>query len=86
MGAVCGGGGEEESIVCSSDFCDHSVLYSIQIISSAFIGVDMAVTGIVVGVSEGFRIGNGGGGNFGFSSGGFCGFGTWILKDSLLVS
>ena len=39
-GAVCGGGGEDESIVCSLGFRDHNDFSSMQIISSAFIDVD----------------------------------------------
>ena len=57
-----------------------------QYLSSAFIGVDVTATGTVGNGSEVFRIDDGGGGSFGISSGGVCGFGTWILKDSLLVS
>ena len=61
-GAVCVGGGDDESMVGSSGFCCHNVLSSMQMMSSAFMGVDVTVTGTVGEGPEFFNIGEGGGG------------------------
>ena len=75
-GAVCAGGGQKVSAVRSYAFSDQSDLSSKQIKSSAFIGVDVAVTDATgVGVDL-FKIGDGGEVSSVFPSSGFGGFFT----------
>ena len=86
-GAVCSSD-EVGSVFsrCSLACRDHIVLSSMQMIFSAFKGVDVMVTGTVGDSVVLFRMGDGGDGRFGISVDWAGGLGTWILKESLFVS
>ena len=86
-GAVFGGDeGMAAFFRCSLACCAHIVLSSMKMMFSASIVVDVMVTGTVGDSVVLFRIGDGGDGNFGVFLGLACGFGTWILKESLTES
>ena len=86
-GGVCvGGEGGAVSSRCSLVCRDHIALSSMQMLVSASIGVDVMLTGTVGDGVVLFRIGDGGDGRFVISVDWAWGFGTWILKESLLVS
>ena len=86
-GTVCGGDEVEAVFSCCSLACrDHIALSSMHMIFSAFIGVDVMVTGTVGDGVVLFRIGDGGDGRFVISVDWAWGFGTWILKENLFVS
>ena len=86
-GGVCVGGEGEAVFSCCCLVCrDHIVLSSMQMMFSASIRVDVIVTGTVGDGVVLFRIGDGGYGRFVISVDWACGFGTCILKESLLVS
>ena len=65
---------------CSLACRDHYVLSSMQMIFSAFIGVDVMVTGTVGDSVVLFRMGDGGYDRFGISVVWACGLGIWILN------
>ena len=86
-GGVCVGGEGEVVFSCCCLVCrDHMVLSSMQMMFSASIGVDVIVTGTVGDGVVLVRIGDGGDGKFVISVDWAWGFGTCILKESLLVS
>ena len=86
-GGVCvGGEGEAVFARCSLVCRDHIALSSMQMMFSASIGVDGMVTGTVGDGVVLFRIGDGGDGRFVSFVDWAWGFGTWILKEKLLVS
>ena len=79
--AVWGGGEGEVSFLCCFACPDQIVLFSIQMMSSASIGVDVTVTGAVGVGFHFFGIGDSGGGNSGIVPGCCCGFVICILKE-----
>ena len=86
-GGVCVGGEGEAVFSCCCLVCRaHMVLSSMQMMFSASIGVDVIVTGTAGDSVVLFRIGDGGDGRFVISVNWAWGFGTCILKESLLVS
>ena len=85
-GAGCDDGdGEGLSTIRFSDNSDQSVLSSMQMMSSASIGMDLTVTGATGVGFDFFKIGVNGTVSCVISSSGSYGFCTWILNKSELV-